>query len=202
MVNFELSLPILKKEYINTNREILRFDFQYNGYHIFFLYKPTLFENGKDLFIFNAYVGKTFICQPLNFIENNLKTRINDEIYLKFWKVCPSPDIFFSEVNKKIIESTVTFSHSTFTEMNENFNIFHKQFPELEFDKPYFWRFMSLPKDKNMSSGMEKKLKISYGLSSEVISLLKDSGRTAQFVLEPQREKKIEIAIQSLKKNN
>lgn len=42
MVNFELSLSILKKEYIKANREILRFDFQYNGYHIYFLYKPTL----------------------------------------------------------------------------------------------------------------------------------------------------------------
>lgn len=198
MVDFELSLPILKKEYNNLNREILRFDFQYNGYHIFFLYKPTLINEGKDLFIFNAYIDNNFICQPLNFIKNNLKTRINEEIYLNFWKICPSPDKFFSEVNMKIIESTVNFTHSNFDEMNDNFNAFHQQFPTLEFDKPYFWRFTSLSKGRNMSSGMEKKLRISYGLSSKIIFLLKKSRRTAQFVLDPQREKNIKIAIQSL----
>ena len=198
MVNFELSLSILKKEYVKANREILRFDFQYNGYHIYFLYKPTLIEDGKDLFVFNAYVDNIFICQPLNFINNILKARINEDIYLKFWKIYPSPDKFFSEVNTKIIESTVNFTYSNFNKMNENFDTFHQQFPNLEFDKPYFWRFTSLPKGKNMSYEMEKKLRISCGLSSKIIFLLKKSRRTAQFTLDPQKEKSIKIAALSL----
>ncbi|WP_302820979.1 hypothetical protein [Fusobacterium ulcerans] len=202
MVNFENVLPILKEQYNRLQPEILRFDFQYNGYHIYFLYKPTLIEDGKDLFVFNAYVDNIFICQPLNFIKNILKTRIAEDIYLTFWKICPSPDKFFSEVNTKIIESTVNFMHSNLNEMNENFNAFHQQFPDLEFDKPYFWRFTSLPKGKNMSSEMEKKLRISCGLSSKIIFLLKKSRRTAQFTLNPQREKSIKIAVLSLEIDN
>jgi|GEM_PF-2167399 hypothetical protein len=202
MINFENVLSILKKEYFKINREILRFDFHYNSYHIYFLYRPTFIEDGQDLFVFNAYVDNSFICQPLNFINNILKTRINEDIYLKFWKICPSPDKFFSDVKTKIIESTVNFSYSTFDEMNTSFNIFHQEYPSLEFDKPYFWRFVSLPKDKNMSPEMEKKLKISYGLSYEVISLLKKTRRTAQFTLNPQKEKSINIALSSLKMKN
>lgn len=86
MVNFENVLPILKEQYNRLQPEILRFDFQYNGYHIYFLYKPTLIEDGKDLFVFNAYVDNIFICQPLNFIKNILKTRIAEDIYLTFGK--------------------------------------------------------------------------------------------------------------------
>ena len=198
MVKFELALSILKKEYQSINRDILRFDLQYNGYHVYFLYKPTIIEGGKDLFVFNAYVDNTFICQPLNFINGTLKTRIAKKIYFIFWKICPFPDNFFSEVNRKIIEYTVTFTHSNFNEMNDNFNLFHQYFPSLKFDKPYFWRFTSLPKGKTMSSEMEKKLRISYGLSSKVIFLLQNSRRTAQFTSDYQKEKNINIAVLSL----
>lgn len=202
MINFENALSILKKEYFKINKEILRFDFHYNNYHIYFLYRPTFIEDGRDLFIFNAYVDNSFICQPLNFINNVLKTRINKDIYLKFWKICPSPDKFFSDVNVKIMESTINFSYSNFNEINISFSIFNQHYPSLEFDKPYFWRFVSLPKDKSMSSEMEKKLRISYGLSSKIIFLLKKTRRTAQFTLDPKKEKSINIALSSLEIDN
>lgn len=199
MISFELSLPILKREYANINREILRFDFQYNGYHIYFLYKPTLIEGGKDLFVFNADVKGNFICQPLVFTDNKISTRINDEIYLIFYNINRTPNKFFSEVNQKIIDSEVNYTYSTAKEMTEKFDNFHIKFPNLKFDKPFFWRFTSLPKGKDMSSGMEKKLS-DNGLTNFQIKFLQTIRRTAQFTLKSKWERNIHINLENLRK--
>lgn len=198
MINFEQSLPILKREYANINREILRFDFQYNGYHIYFLYKPTIIENGKDLFVFNAYVKGNFICQPLVLIDNQISAFINNKIYFIFCKICSTPSIFFRDISKKIIANEVNYTHLTAKEMKKSFDDFHKKFPELEFDKPFFWRFFSLTKGEKMSFEMREKL-LDNGLTNSQLEFLQSIRRSAQFTLMPNWEKNIHIALDDLK---
>ena len=195
MVNFELSLPILKKNYVDINREILRFDFQYNSYQIYFLYRPTLVEGGKGLFVFNADVDGNFICQPLAFVDNKISASINPEIFQDFFKISNLPTIFFNDVNNKILTGNVIYTHSTSREMIDNFNAFYEKFPKIEVDKPFFWRFTT----QKMSPKMENKL-FNNGLTKNQIYFLKEAGRTAQFTFKASSERNILIALNTLKK--
>lgn len=191
MVNFENVLPILKEQYNHLQPEILRFDFQYNGYHIFFFYKPTLIKDGTDLFIFNAYVGNNLICQPLYFFKNELITSIDDKICPIFWKISPTPTEFFENVKSKIINNEINFEASNLHEMEESFDTFKQQFPKHEI-KPYFWR---LRKSDVMSPKIESKLIRLYNLTYKEISFLKKLKKTAQFTLDPKKEKNIKIVL-------
>ncbi|MHD0319047.1 hypothetical protein [Fusobacterium sp. THCT1E2] len=191
MVNFENVLPILKEQYNRLQPEILRFDFQYNGYHIFFFYKPTLIKDGTDLFIFNAYVANNLICQSLYFLNDELITSIDNEIFLIFRKISPTPTEFFEAISSKIINNEINFEASNLHEMEESFDTFKQQFPKLEVEKPYFWRLTTA----TMSPKIETKLIRLYNLTYKEISFLKKLEKTAQFTLDPQKEKNIKIAL-------
>lgn len=191
MVNFSDALVILKEHYNCLQPEILRFDFQYNNHHIFFFYKPTLIEDGKDLFIFNAYIHDTFICQTLYFSNKKLITSIDNKIFFLFRKISPTPTNFFEIVKSKIINNEINFKTSNLHEMKKYFNTFQKKFPNLEADKPYFWRLITA----TMSFKMETKLTKLYHLSTKEIIFLKKLKKTAQFTLDPQKEKNIKIIL-------
>lgn len=195
MINFENVLSILKKEYFKINREILRFDFLYNNFHIFFFYKPTLIKNGKDMFVFNADINNVIISKPLYFHNDVfLITSIPREIFRYFLEISSKPSSFFEDVKEKILNNKVNYAPSNIQEVKISYNSFINNFPEFKTDKPYFWRLTTA----KMSDLMEEKLRNNYKLNSQQIQFLKDNNKTAQFTHNPAKER---ILIINLKNN-
>jgi len=194
MINFENTLSILKKEYFKINREILRFDFLYNNFHIFFFYKPTLIKNGKDMFVFNADINNVIISKPLYFHNDVfLITSIPREIFRYFLEISPKPSSFFEDVKEKILNNQVNYASSNIREVENSYNTFINNFPNFKMDKPYFWRLTTA----RMSPLIEEKLKNNYNITNQQIKFLKDNNKTAQFTHNPAKER---VLIINLKK--
>lgn len=195
MINFENVLKTLKRNYAHQNCEVLRFDFLYNNFHIFFFYKPTLIKNGKDMFIFNADINNVIISKPLYFHNDVfLITSIPREIFRYFLEISPKPSSFFEDVKEKILNNKVNYAPSNIQEVKISYNSFINNFPEFKTDKPYFWRLTTA----KMSDLMEEKLRNNYKLNSQQIQFLKDNNKTAQFTHNPAKER---ILIINLKNN-
>lgn len=191
MIDLKNSIDILKEQYLASNAEILRFDLQYNNFHIFFFYRPKSKERYKELLIFNAYIEEVLISKPLyqHQKENKLITSIPNDLYQYFKKLGTNPDNFFSVIIEKIINNDINYNSSSIQEVANNHTLFIQNFRNYEADKPYFWRFYSA----RMSSLIEKKL-IFYGATKEEIEYLKRNNITAQFTHDPRKEKELIIS--------
>lgn len=194
MLNFETVLKTLKRNYAHQDCEVLRFDFLYNNFHIFFFYKPTLIKNGKDMFVFNADINNVIISKPLYFHNDVfLITSIPREIFRYFLEISPKPSLFFEDVKEKILNNQVNYASSNVREVENVYNTFVNVFPNFQIDKPYFWRLTTA----RMSSLMEEKLKNNYKVTDQQIKFLKDNNKTAQFTHNPAKER---VLIINLKK--
>ena len=127
MINFETVLKTLKRNYAHQDCEVLRFDFLYNNFHIFFFYKPTLIKNGKDMFVFNADINNVIISKPLYFHNDVfLITSIPREIFRYFLEISPKPSSFFEDVKEKILNNQVNYASSNIREVENSYNTFIK----------------------------------------------------------------------------
>lgn len=197
MIDFEDVLKILEREYTSSNSEVLRFDLQYNGYHIFFLFRPSLVKGGEPLFIFNAYIDKNFICQVMEFDKNRLSTRIKNEVYFLFRKISTKNTVFFEDIKVKLIENRVNFHSSTNRDLKNSFSNLQNLFPDSEREKPFFWRLTTA----TMSKEIEDKLVVKYCLTKADLQFLRDIGKTAQFTDDLTKENNIILILEFCRKN-
>lgn len=194
MIDFKESLKILKNTYKQLECEVLRIDFRYNNFHIFFFYKPTLIDNGHDLLVFNAYIEDTLISIPLYFKENfQLITSIPKELYSYISKINNYPSKIFEEVDIKIKKNNLEYARTNINLVRETHTEFTRKFSKFEPDKPYFWRLRT----SRMSTLIEKKL-LNYGVTPEQIKFLKSINQTAQFTYDALRENDIQIKLRKL----
>lgn len=192
MIDLKNTLEILENKYQLLNCETLRFDLEYNRYHVFFFYKPSLIQSGHDMFIFNADIEGVLISLPLYFYKNNLITSIPNQIYIShFYKLCVSPPIFFEYILEKILSRKITYTSEKLKNVKDTYQQFIQNFKKFKGYKPYFWRFRT----DNMSIPMEKKLLQNRLLTKKEIEYLKANHLTTQFTHDPTKERELAINL-------